>query len=127
MSSQQKSFAKPAQLSMQRTSDVHAKSNRWKKLVAALKSTETSKKKKYLQACQHQWQHFMLLVYSAEGIPGQEMLVAEKQLASTLKAKLEQLYLVMAALVQHATANVHDNCLSIIPPPPRHAGKMAIR
>lgn len=107
-------------------SDVHAKSNWWEKLVAVLKSAETSKKKKYLWECQSQQQHFTPLVYLAEGMPSRETRAAEERLASALAVKLERMYSRMAAWVRQQMWMCVKIVHQAIPPPPRHPCKTSI-
>ncbi len=87
--------------------DVYAKLHRRKKLTVVLKLAETAKKKKYLRVCQHQQQHFMPLVYLAEGMLITKMQAAEK-LLQALAAKLEHPLLEMEAWVQQ------QRCIMIV-------------
>ena len=65
-----------------------------------LSKAEKEKKNLYLQACLESIRNFTPMVYSADGIPGAEALVAKKRLAALLSYKLKQEYSEMCGFVQ---------------------------
>ena len=66
----------------------------------ALAKAEKEKKDLYLQACLERRSTFTPMVYSADGTPGAEALVAQKRLATLLSYKLNQEYSEMCGFVK---------------------------
>ena len=66
----------------------------------ALAKTEKEKKDMYLQACLEHRRAFTPMVYSADRIPREEALAAQKRLAALLSYKLKQEYSEMCGFVR---------------------------
>ena len=58
----------------------------------ALATAEKEKKDKYLHPCLEHRRYFTPMVYSADGIPGTEAVVAKQRLALLISNKLEREY-----------------------------------
>ena len=66
----------------------------------ALAKAERENKDFYLQACLERRRTFTTMVYSVDGIPGEEALSTQKRLAALLIYKLKQEYSEMCGFVQ---------------------------
>ncbi len=75
-----------------RVTDVDTVLNRSKDPHKVLNTHEQEKKKKYLEACLKQCQHFTPFVVSTDGLLGKEAKTLLKKLSSALAEKWEKLY-----------------------------------
>ena len=98
-----------------RITDTDAKSYQKKEPTEVLEQHEKETKDKYLQNCLEMWKDFTPMVYSVDGIVGQEAWNAEKRLATQLAGKWKREYLQMVyyVRVRMAIAMVQANSLLI--------------
>ena len=75
-----------------RVTDTDARSYRTQDPKKVLKKQEKDKKDKYGEACKEAHMHFTPLVYSVDGMEGDEVTAARKRLASRLAAKWKRQY-----------------------------------
>ena len=75
-----------------RVTDTDARSYRTQDPKKVLKKQEKDKKDKYGEACKEANMHFTPLVYSVDGMEGEEVTAARKRLASRLAAKWNRQY-----------------------------------
>ena len=94
---------------------MDAKSYRKKEPTKVLEQHEKEKKDKYLQNCLEMRKDFTPMVYSVDGIAGQEAWNAEKRLATQLAGKRKREYsrMVYYVRVMIAIAVVQANSLLI--------------
>ena len=71
-----------------------------KKVMQVLAMHEKAKKDKYLEACLERRHHFTPLVYSVQGVPGEETRAAEKRLAGHLAHRWKREYSEMCGYVR---------------------------
>ena len=71
-----------------------------RKVMQVLAMHETAKKDKYLEACLERRRHFTPLVYSVQGVPGEETRAAEKRLAGHLAHRWKREYSEMCGYVR---------------------------
>ena len=75
-----------------RVTDTDAPSNRGQDPEKVLLRHEKEKKKKYLEPCLARRRHFTPLVFSVDGMRGQEATAASKRLAALLSVKWKRTY-----------------------------------
>jgi formate dehydrogenase maturation protein FdhE len=75
-----------------RITDVDAKSQRSKDPLKVLEAQEREKKKKYLESCLEQRQHFSPFAASTDGLLGKESRTLLKKLSALLAEKWEKPY-----------------------------------
>ena len=83
-----------------RITQTDAPTYRGKDPAKVLADAESEKKAKYLQACLDRRRHFTPMVYSVDGMAGDEARAAEKKLASALAGKWKREYSEMCGYVR---------------------------
>ena len=83
-----------------RVTDTDADSNRGLNPATVLRRQETEKKRKYGERCSQTQRHFTPLVFSVDGMEGNEAKAARKRLASRLAAKWKRQYSVLCGFVR---------------------------
>lgn len=98
-----------------RVTDTDSRSYRNQDPEKVLRRMEEEKKSKHLQPCLERRRHFTPLVYSVDGMAGQETRAAERRVASLLAAKWGRQYSQMAGWVRArmAIAVVRSNTMML--------------
>jgi hypothetical protein len=87
-----------------RVTDTDAATYKHRDPKKVLSSQEMEKKKKYGAACHETHMHFTPLVYSVDGMEGEELTAARKRLASRLAAKWKRQYSQVCGFVRSRLA-----------------------
>ena len=87
-----------------RITDTYAPLNHGRDPKAVLTTHERAKKVKYLEACYERRRHFTPLVYSVDGLAGEEAQAASKRTASLLSRKWKRAYSEMCGYVRSRMA-----------------------